>query len=153
MEYLHTPHLVHVYKWFTILHCELTFFHRKEQTWSAETVIKVPSKKVEGWSQPEMPGNNFPISYNDAFRTSSCLCTTFASNVRCFGNLIVYVIFGKLISFQENGACVRTNEETLRERYSWCFRNRSLNIPRSYHDLWWLHIFCRSGDRYSCLTG
>ena len=28
----------------------------KEKTWSTETVIKVPSKKVEGWALPEMPG-------------------------------------------------------------------------------------------------
>ena len=27
----------------------------KEKTWSAETVIKVPSKKVQGWALPEMP--------------------------------------------------------------------------------------------------
>lgn len=31
-------------------------FCLKEKTWSAETVIKIPSKKVEGWALPEMPG-------------------------------------------------------------------------------------------------
>ena len=30
----------------------------KENTWSAETVIKIPSKKVEGWALPEMPGGS-----------------------------------------------------------------------------------------------
>lgn len=30
-------------------------FFLKEKTWSAETVIDVPSKKVEGWALPEMP--------------------------------------------------------------------------------------------------
>lgn len=27
--------------------------------WAAEKVIKVPSKKVEGWALPEMPGECF----------------------------------------------------------------------------------------------
>ena len=30
----------------------------KEKTWSAETVIKIPNKKVEGWALPEMPGGS-----------------------------------------------------------------------------------------------
>lgn len=34
----------------------ITFF--KEKTWSAETVIKIPNKKVEGWALPEMPGRS-----------------------------------------------------------------------------------------------
>ena len=28
-------------------------------SWGAETVIKVPNKKVEGWALPEMPGEEF----------------------------------------------------------------------------------------------
>lgn len=37
------------------LNISLIYFF-KENTWSAETVIKIPSKKVEGWALPEMPG-------------------------------------------------------------------------------------------------
>lgn len=33
-----------------------TVYYLQEKTWSAETVIKVPNKKVEGWALPEMPG-------------------------------------------------------------------------------------------------
>lgn len=32
------------------------FFQNEEKTWGTETVIQVPSKKVEGWALPEMPG-------------------------------------------------------------------------------------------------
>ena len=26
------------------------------ETWSAETVIRIPPKRVEGWALPDMPG-------------------------------------------------------------------------------------------------
>ena len=38
----------------------ITFF--KENTWNAETVIKIPNKKVEGWALPEMPGGSEKIN-------------------------------------------------------------------------------------------
>lgn len=46
----------------TSQHC-VTF---QKNTWSSETVIKVPNKKVEGWALPEMPGQIYfscPVLY------------------------------------------------------------------------------------------
>ena len=38
-------------------------FFLKEKTWSVETVIDVPSKKVEGWVLPEMPSKTETKSF------------------------------------------------------------------------------------------
>ncbi|XP_073241029.1 methanethiol oxidase-like [Porites lutea] len=45
------------------------FFKNEEKTWSAETVIDVPSKKVEGWVLPEMPSliTDILISLDDKY--------------------------------------------------------------------------------------
>ena len=47
---------------FIILFCSV--FYRtvlvfQMDSWSAETVISVPAKKVEGWALPEMPGKEY----------------------------------------------------------------------------------------------
>ena len=34
-------------------------------SWSAETVVSVPAKKVEGWALPEMPGKEYESQYID----------------------------------------------------------------------------------------
>ena len=36
--------------------CTCTCMYMQEGSWSVEKVIDVPSKKVEGWALPEMPG-------------------------------------------------------------------------------------------------
>ncbi|XP_063802736.1 methanethiol oxidase isoform X5 [Pseudophryne corroboree] len=45
------------------------FFKTKDGPWAAEKVIQVPSKKVEGWALPEMPGliTNTLLSLDDRF--------------------------------------------------------------------------------------
>lgn len=45
------------------------FYKNQENHWSAEKVIQVPSKKVEGWALPEMPGliTDILISLDDKF--------------------------------------------------------------------------------------
>lgn len=44
-------------------------FYKKGETWAAEKVIDVPSKKVEGWALPDMPGliTDILISMDDRF--------------------------------------------------------------------------------------
>ena len=36
-------------------------------SWSAETVVSVPAKKVEGWALPEMPGKEYESQYVDLY--------------------------------------------------------------------------------------
>ena len=36
-------------------------------SWSAETVVSVPAKKVEGWALPEMPGKECENQYIDLY--------------------------------------------------------------------------------------
>ena len=36
-------------------------------SWSAETVVSVPAKKVEGWALPEMPGKEYESQYIDLY--------------------------------------------------------------------------------------
>lgn len=36
-------------------------------SWSAETVVSVPAKKVEGWALPEMPGKECESQYIDLY--------------------------------------------------------------------------------------
>ncbi|NP_001087138.1 methanethiol oxidase [Xenopus laevis] len=45
------------------------FYKEKDGKWAAEKVIQVPSKKVEGWALPEMPGliTDILISLDDRF--------------------------------------------------------------------------------------
>ncbi len=45
------------------------FFKTDEGTWAAEKVIDVPSKKVEGWILPDMPGviTDILISMDDRY--------------------------------------------------------------------------------------
>ncbi|PFX13462.1 selenium-binding protein 1-like isoform X1 [Stylophora pistillata] len=45
------------------------FFQNEEKSWSTETVITVPAKKVEGWALPEMPGlvTDILISLDDKY--------------------------------------------------------------------------------------
>lgn len=45
------------------------FFMKEDKTWSAEKVCQVPSKKVEGWALPEMPGliTDIVISLDDKY--------------------------------------------------------------------------------------
>ena len=40
-------------------------------SWSAETVVSVPAKKVEGWALPEMPGKEYESQYVDLYRVIS----------------------------------------------------------------------------------
>ncbi|XP_075464167.1 methanethiol oxidase [Ascaphus truei] len=45
------------------------FYKTQDATWAAEKVIQVPSKKVEGWALPDMPGliTDILISLDDRF--------------------------------------------------------------------------------------
>ncbi|XP_077996711.1 methanethiol oxidase-like [Glandiceps talaboti] len=47
----------------------IRFFKTEDGTWAAEKVIDIPSKKVEGWALPEMPGliTDILISLDDKF--------------------------------------------------------------------------------------
>ena len=36
-------------------------------SWSAETVVSVPAKKVAGWALPEMPGKEYESLYIDLY--------------------------------------------------------------------------------------
>ncbi|XP_053330758.1 methanethiol oxidase isoform X2 [Spea bombifrons] len=45
------------------------FYKKQDGTWAADKVIQVPSKKVEGWALPDMPGliTDILISLDDRF--------------------------------------------------------------------------------------
>lgn len=51
--------------------CAHARMHLQEGSWSVEKVIDVPSKKVEGWALPEMPGISVGMLINDRIYFSS----------------------------------------------------------------------------------
>jgi hypothetical protein len=50
------------------MHSTVYKFQKKEDgTWTANKVIKVPPKKVEGWITPHMSGNNLLFFFSSSF--------------------------------------------------------------------------------------
>ena len=55
--YTHHPKQPGYLWWYIILVSQYLYFHCLQSgDWEAETVIAVPSKKVDGWALPDMPG-------------------------------------------------------------------------------------------------
>ncbi|XP_068711442.1 methanethiol oxidase-like [Montipora foliosa] len=69
IRFLHDPNQTQGFVGCALGSTIVRFFRNEEKTWSAETVIKVPSKKVEGWALPEMPSliTDILISLDDKY--------------------------------------------------------------------------------------
>lgn len=69
IRFLHDPDQPQGFTGCALSSTIVRFFQNEEETWSAETVIKVPPKKVEGWALPDMPGliTDILISLDDKF--------------------------------------------------------------------------------------
>ncbi|XP_062489847.1 methanethiol oxidase-like isoform X1 [Pezoporus occidentalis] len=69
IRFLHNPDAAEGYVGCTISSAIHRFYKTKEGDWAAEKVIQVPSKKVEGWLLPDMPGfiTDILISLDDRF--------------------------------------------------------------------------------------
>ncbi|KAM9515001.1 methanethiol oxidase isoform 1-T1 [Guaruba guarouba] len=69
IRFLHNPDAAEGYVGCTISSAIHRFYKTKQGDWAAEKVIQVPSKKVEGWLLPDMPGfiTDILISLDDRF--------------------------------------------------------------------------------------
>ncbi|NXA67710.1 SBP1 oxidase, partial [Mohoua ochrocephala] len=69
IRFLHDPDASQGFVGCTISSAIHRFYKTQGGTWAAEKVIQVPSKKVEGWLLPEMPGfiTDILISLDDRF--------------------------------------------------------------------------------------
>uniref|UniRef100_A0A8C4Z4A2 Methanethiol oxidase n=2 Tax=Gadus morhua TaxID=8049 RepID=A0A8C4Z4A2_GADMO len=63
VRFLHEPSAAEGYVGCALGSTVYRFFRTKKGDWTTELVIKVPSKKVEGWAMPEMPSESFSTSY------------------------------------------------------------------------------------------
>ncbi|NWI13245.1 SBP1A oxidase, partial [Crypturellus soui] len=62
IRFLHNPDAAEGYVGCTISSAIHRFYKTQGGHWAAEKVIQVPSKKVEGWILPEMPGQCMPAA-------------------------------------------------------------------------------------------
>ncbi|KAM4662206.1 methanethiol oxidase [Discoglossus pictus] len=69
VRFLHNPDADQGFVGCALSSSVIRFYKTKDGPWAAEKVIQVPSKKVEGWALPEMPGliTDILISLNDQF--------------------------------------------------------------------------------------
>ncbi|XP_074896798.1 methanethiol oxidase-like isoform X1 [Buteo buteo] len=69
IRFLHNPDAAEGYVGCTISSAIHRFYKTEQGDWAAEKVIQVPSKKVEGWLLPDMPGfiTDILISLDDRF--------------------------------------------------------------------------------------
>uniref|UniRef100_A0A8D3DSA8 Methanethiol oxidase n=1 Tax=Scophthalmus maximus TaxID=52904 RepID=A0A8D3DSA8_SCOMX len=69
VRFLHDPDATEGYVGCALQSNVFRFFKTPDGEWSSEKVISVPSKKVEGWALPEMPGliTDILISLDDRF--------------------------------------------------------------------------------------
>lgn len=69
IRFLHDPDAVQGYVGCALRSNIFRFYKTQKGDWAAEKVISVPSKKVEGWMLPEMPGliTDILISLDDRF--------------------------------------------------------------------------------------
>ncbi|KFO63474.1 Selenium-binding protein 1-A, partial [Corvus brachyrhynchos] len=69
IRFLHNPNASEGFVGCTISSAIHRFYKTERGDWAAEKVIQVPSKKVEGWLLPEMPGfiTDILISLDDRF--------------------------------------------------------------------------------------
>uniref|UniRef100_H3CB86 Methanethiol oxidase n=1 Tax=Tetraodon nigroviridis TaxID=99883 RepID=H3CB86_TETNG len=69
VRFLHQPSAAQGYVGCALSGSVFRFYRTAEGDWAAEPVITVPSKKVEGWILPEMPGliTDILISLDDRF--------------------------------------------------------------------------------------
>lgn len=69
LRFLHNPDATEGFVGATLSSNVLRFFKKENGTWAAEKVIDVPSKKVDGWALPEMPGliTDVILSLDDRF--------------------------------------------------------------------------------------
>lgn len=73
VRFLHNPESVHGFVG-SAVGSAIYHFYKKGNTWAAEKVIQIPSKKVNGWALPEMPGviTDILLSMDDKFLYFSC---------------------------------------------------------------------------------
>ncbi|XP_003384485.1 PREDICTED: selenium-binding protein 1-like isoform X1 [Amphimedon queenslandica] len=69
LRFLHDPNATEGYVGIALSSNVFRFYKNDDGKWSAEKVIDVPNKKVEGWALPEMPGliTDILISLDDKF--------------------------------------------------------------------------------------
>uniref|UniRef100_A0A674NNG4 Methanethiol oxidase n=1 Tax=Takifugu rubripes TaxID=31033 RepID=A0A674NNG4_TAKRU len=69
VRFLHDPSATEGYVGCALSGSVFRFYKTLEGDWAAESVISIPSKKVEGWTLPEMPGliTDILISLDDRF--------------------------------------------------------------------------------------
>lgn len=69
IRFLHDPRQPQGFTGCALSSTIVRFFKNHNDTWSAETVVKVPNKKVQGWALPEMPGliTDILLSLDDKF--------------------------------------------------------------------------------------
>lgn len=69
IRFLHNPDQPQGFTGCALSSTIVRFFQNEVDSWSAETVVSVPAKKVEGWALPEMPGliTDILISLDDKF--------------------------------------------------------------------------------------
>lgn len=69
IRFLHDPEALEGYVGAALSSNIFKYFRKQDGTWGAEKVIDVPSKKVENWALPEMPGliTDILLSLDDRF--------------------------------------------------------------------------------------
>uniref|UniRef100_A0A3B5LAN9 Methanethiol oxidase n=1 Tax=Xiphophorus couchianus TaxID=32473 RepID=A0A3B5LAN9_9TELE len=69
VRFLHRPDATEGYVGCALRGCVFRFYRTPKGDWAAEKVIRVPSKKVEGWMLPEIPGliTDILLSLDDRF--------------------------------------------------------------------------------------
>lgn len=69
IRFLHNPDATEGYVGCALSSAVFRFYKTQKGDWAAEKVIQVPSKKVEGWALPEMPGliTDILISLDDRY--------------------------------------------------------------------------------------
>jgi len=69
IRFLHDPSATEGYVGCALSSTIIRFFRTAKGDWDHETVIRIPSKKVEGWALPDMPGliTDILVSLDDRF--------------------------------------------------------------------------------------
>ncbi|XP_062512105.1 methanethiol oxidase-like [Corticium candelabrum] len=69
LRFLHDPNAVEGFVGAALSSNVLRFYRTQDGSWKADKVIDVPSKKVEGWALPDMPGliTDILISLDDKY--------------------------------------------------------------------------------------
>jgi len=69
VRFLHNPRATEGFVGSAIPSAVFRFFRTETGSWDAEKVIQIPSKKVEGWAMPDMPGciTDILLSLDDRF--------------------------------------------------------------------------------------